>query len=94
MDIHMPNLNGVEATERIRGEAGPNRHTEIIAMTADAMQGDRERYMSAGMNDYLSKPVDLVELQKKVSAAIAKKAQAALSGTTREASMVETTKTA
>ncbi len=88
MDIHMPNLNGVEATARIRSQEGPNRHTEIVAMTADAMQGDRERYLSAGMNDYLSKPVDLAELKIKVSNCIARKAKRALTSQTAEASDV------
>lgn len=68
MDIHMPNLNGVEATKRIREEHGPNQHTLIVAMTADAMQGDRERYLDSGMDEYLSKPVDLERLKELVMA--------------------------
>jgi PAS domain S-box-containing protein len=67
MDIHMPNLNGVEATKRIREEHGANQNTRIIAMTADAMQGDRERYLESGMDDYLSKPVDLDRLKEIVT---------------------------
>jgi PAS domain S-box-containing protein len=61
MDIQMPELDGVEATRRIRqrsGEDGP----WIIAMTANVMQGDREAYLAAGMDDYVSKPIRPGEL--------------------------------
>lgn len=55
MDIQMPNMGGVEATEKIRLWEKAS-HTPIIALTANAMKGDRERFIEAGMDDYLSKP--------------------------------------
>ena len=69
MDIQMPVMDGMEVTERIRaGQAGePNKSTPIIAMTAYAMVGDREKFLAAGMNDYISKPVDLGNLKEVIN---------------------------
>ncbi|MCX8131665.1 MAG: PAS domain S-box protein [Clostridia bacterium] len=65
MDIQMPELDGIETTRRIRAaEEGTDRHVPIIALTAFALEGDRERFISAGMDYYVSKPVSMEELLK------------------------------
>jgi PAS domain S-box-containing protein len=57
MDVEMPELDGLEATRRIRSELATDRQPRIVAMTANAMDGDRERCLAAGMDDYVSKPI-------------------------------------
>ncbi len=67
MDVHMPEMDGLEATRRIRRAGGPDRPW-IIALTANAMYGDRELCLAAGMDDYISKPIKPDE----ISAALAR----------------------
>ncbi len=69
MDVQMPVLDGFEATRRIRaGEAGDERRAvPVIAMTGHAMEGDRDRCLAAGMNDYIAKPVQPADLQAVVA---------------------------
>ncbi len=63
MDINMPNMNGIEATRQWRRLESPKSHMPIIALTAKATSEDRERCLSAGMDDFLSKPVNETQLK-------------------------------
>ncbi len=63
MDCHMPEIDGFEATQRIRADvSGQSAKTPIVALTADALAGDRERCLEAGMDDYMTKPVAATQL--------------------------------
>lgn len=65
MDCQMPDLDGFAATQKVRGaERMTGEHLPIVAMTAHALEGDRERCLSAGMDDYISKPIDPDELRQ------------------------------
>jgi two-component system, sensor histidine kinase and response regulator len=71
MDVQMPETDGLTATRAIReDERQTGRHIPIIAMTAHAMRGDRERCLDAGMDGYVSKPVSTVEIQKAITKAL------------------------
>ncbi|MEO0468865.1 MAG: ATP-binding protein [Bacteroidota bacterium] len=63
MDIQMPEMDGITATRHIREQFAPHQQPIIIALTANAMMGDREKYLAAGMNEYVSKPIRQTELQ-------------------------------
>jgi len=62
MDVQMPEMDGLEASRRITAKWMPNQRPRIVAMTANAMQGDREECLAAGMDDYLTKPIRVEQL--------------------------------
>ncbi|MGF1611499.1 MAG: response regulator [Kiloniellales bacterium] len=66
MDLQMPELDGLEATRRIRKLAGPAAQVPIIAMTANAMRGDEEKCLQAGMDGYVSKPINRDQLLDRI----------------------------
>ena len=62
MDVQMPEMDGLEAARRITAKWSPDERPRIVAMTANAMQGDREMCLAAGMDDYLTKPIRVERL--------------------------------
>jgi signal transduction histidine kinase/ActR/RegA family two-component response regulator len=78
MDVQMPELDGLQATREIRGTEDAHRRVTIIALTAHAMQGDKQRCLDAGMDDYLTKPVNPTELDRILSTVAARPLAAAV----------------
>lgn len=62
MDVQMPILDGITATQKIREKRTTKQSPYIIAMTANAMEGDKEKCLAVGMNDYISKPVKIEDI--------------------------------
>jgi CheY-like chemotaxis protein len=71
MDMQMPEMDGLEATRQIRAQTGPNQSTYIIALTANAMQADKDACRAAGMNDFLSKPFNRESLAQCIAKGLA-----------------------
>jgi CheY-like chemotaxis protein len=72
MDVQMPVMDGLEATIAIRQrEAGTGRHLPIVALTANALVGDRERCLSAGMDGYVAKPFQVQSLMREITQVLA-----------------------
>ncbi|GAA4707008.1 response regulator [Nocardioides conyzicola] len=88
MDVQMPEMDGWEATRRIRAELPPERQPRIVAMTANALDGDREASLAAGMDDHLAKPVraeELAAVLRRVGSSVAPAVQVAPTPSDRDA---------
>jgi CheY-like chemotaxis protein len=66
MDLQMPGMDGMEATQAIRALGGPRASLPIIAMTANAFEEDRQACLDAGMDDYVAKPIDVAQLAQAI----------------------------
>jgi CheY-like chemotaxis protein len=75
MDVQMPEMDGLEATRRICARWGPGERPRIVAMTANAMAGDREMCLAAGMDDYLTKPIRVERLVEALAAVAPREAR-------------------
>lgn len=62
MDIHMPQMSGIQAVEQLRGAAGPNRQTPVVAVTGDTTR-ERPEYIALGFDDYANKPISLAAVK-------------------------------
>jgi len=67
MDVSMPAMDGIAATQAIRALPGPNRNLPIVALTAHSLHGDKQHYLDAGMNGYLAKPIDRNEMLQTIA---------------------------
>ena len=84
MDCQMPEMDGFETTRRIRtAEETTGHHIPIVAMTANALPGDRERCIEAGMDEYIAKPVHAEMLYQMIETVIARHASSSTAGTPR-----------
>jgi CheY-like chemotaxis protein len=71
MDVQMPEMGGLEATQRLHADLPPERQPRIIALTAGVLESQRAEYLAAGMDDYLSKPVEVVALRTALEKCVA-----------------------
>ncbi|MCA9212401.1 MAG: response regulator [Planctomycetales bacterium] len=92
MDVQMPVMDGMEATKAIRKlEQATSSHVPIIALTAHAMKGDRERFLESGMDNYISKPIQIAELRTTIAHAVRSNKTEPECTTETNASTIETT---
>jgi CheY-like chemotaxis protein/HPt (histidine-containing phosphotransfer) domain-containing protein len=89
MDVQMPELDGLETTRRLRAELSESEQPYVVAMTANAMQGDREMCLKAGMNDYVSKPIRIEELVRALRSSPGENRQTAETQSINKPSAVE-----